>query len=171
MDKDHKSRDAQQQVIDLFRENPDAARSTSKVTARIEDGLRCRVVEGDHSIAMDLPPAVGGENSAPGPGVFARAALAGCIVQVLKMTAIRKEVELRDIQLELEVDFDDRAMFGFGDKASSILQSRITLRVDCDLTDEDLQALVNESLEMDPYFLVWRDQQLIAVTAEKLLRA
>ena len=167
MDRDSKSRKAQQQVIDLFKDDPDAALSTAKVTARIDDGLLCRVTEGDHTLAVDMPPAVGGDNSAPSPGVFARAALAGCILQVLKMTAIRKGVQLRDVELELEVDFDDRAMFGFGERSSSILQSRITLRVGCDLAQEDLEELVNESLEMDPYFLVWRDQQDVTVRTEK----
>ncbi|MEM7300208.1 MAG: OsmC family protein [Pseudomonadota bacterium] len=167
MSKDQASLDAQNRVIELFQKDPKAALSTVQVSARLGDGLYCTVKEADHELAMDLPPVVGGENAAPGPGVFARAALAGCILQVLKLTAIRKGIDLGEIELSLEVDFDDAVMFGLGQNQSPILRSRITISTDVDLPQPDLEALVFESLEMDPYFLAWRNQQEVKVDVKR----
>ena len=167
MNKDHKAQIAQEKVIKQFQNNPESALSTDSVMATIRDGFLCSVIEGDHELAMDLPPIVGGENSAPGPGVFARAALAGCILQVLKLTAVRKGINLQGVELGLEVDFDDSAMFGLGNNSSPVLRSRISIKADAELKETELQALVNESLELDPYFRAWRDSQEISVSVEK----
>lgn len=163
MTKDNDAHLAQQKVIELFKETPEAALSTVTVTASISDGFLCTVKEEEHELKMDLPPVIGGGNEAPGPGVFARAALAGCILQVLKLTAVRKGIKLKDAELELEVDFDDSAMFGMSENTSPVLRSRIVVSADAGIPAAELTKLVHESLEMDPYFRAWRDEQEVSV--------
>ena len=65
--------------VELLALKPSRGHLTCTTRARLADGLRCEIEEGPWRLAADLPAKVGGEETAPTPGVLGRAALAGCL--------------------------------------------------------------------------------------------
>ncbi|MGD8751257.1 MAG: hypothetical protein PVG14_07530 [Anaerolineales bacterium] len=46
--------------------------------------MTCLFTQGEYSIAMDMPEIMGGDETGPSPGFFARADLAGCVSMGIK---------------------------------------------------------------------------------------
>ena len=159
---------AQERVMSVYSKKPHLALSTIATTASVEDGLFCTVHEGDYQNTTDMPVTLGGTGQAPSPGVFARAAIASCIGIGLKMGAIRSGVDLQRVDVDLEMDFDDSAMFGISDNAAAPLSTRLAIKFDSTATDEVLNRLVDTVLEIDPYFLALRDPQQVSTHIERL---
>ena len=68
---------------------------------------------------------------------------------------------VRSVTVDIETDFDDKAMFGLGDNTAAPLETRLKITVDADAPDETLRALVDDLLEMDPWFLALRERQVV----------
>lgn len=157
---------AQQRAMQVYARKPASALSTTYCHAVITEGLRCDVTEGDHHISMDMPVIMGGDGSAPTPGVYARAAIAGCVALGLRMAAAREGIALRSVAVDLAMDFDDSAIFGMGTNTAAPLETRLTIRLDSDAPADRIAALVDPALACDPYFLALRDAQQVRVTLE-----
>src|SRR3954465_3035842 len=80
--------------IELLALKPSRGHLTCTTRARLADGLRCEIEEGPGRLAADLPAKVGGEETAPTPGVLGRAALAGCLTIGIAPWAARPGVPL-----------------------------------------------------------------------------
>src|SRR5688572_9563902 len=83
-------------VADYLRNNPSAARcKDSSAVVILEEGLRCRA-EGPKGavVITDMPAAIGGGASAPGPGWYLRAALATCDATMIAMRCATEGVAL-----------------------------------------------------------------------------
>jgi uncharacterized OsmC-like protein len=87
MDRDDSIRSAQERVISIFERKPPAALSSAKASGHLDEGLHCTVSSRELDVRMDMPKALGGDESAPTPGFFIRAGLIGCIAIGIKMTA------------------------------------------------------------------------------------
>ncbi|MEO7295631.1 MAG: OsmC family protein [Candidatus Limnocylindria bacterium] len=107
-------RDAIKGASAYLMEHPDEARYTdSLATARVEDGLRVRVVgPNGETLATDMPGAVGGGGSAPSPGWFLRAAVAACVTSLAVMRAAQLEIEGFTCEVEVDSESDDRGILG-----------------------------------------------------------
>ena len=159
MTQDTDIREKQDRMINVFRKRPDAARSTIRAGAVVGDGLRCDFTQGDTTAVMDMPDIMGGANSGPTPGFFARAGICGCVSIGIKQTAIGEGLDFRKIEVDLEMDFDDGAAFGLGSNSAAPLETRLVISIDTDEPDDIVQDLVDRLLERDPYFLALRDAQ------------
>ena len=84
--------------------------------ARLVDGLRCEIEEGPWRLAADMPAKVGGDESAPTPGVLGRGALASCLAIGIAAWAARLDVPIDALEVEVEADFDARGELGVGDR-------------------------------------------------------
>lgn len=95
-------------------EHPDEARYTdSLATARVEEGLRVRVVGPNaESLTTDMPGAVGGGGAAPSPGWFLRAAVAACVTSLAAMRAAQLGIEGFSCEVEVDSESDDRGILG-----------------------------------------------------------
>lgn len=159
--RDVRIRDAQNLVIERLQASPEAARSTITSRGRVEDGLTCTVTQGKFSAVMDLGPAMGGDAAGPSPGFFGRAGVVGCVAIATKMTAAREGLVLRKVDVEVETDFDDLALFGLGSSTAAPTETRVTVIIDSDEDAATLSSLVERVLEMDPWFLALRDRQRV----------
>ena len=130
---DEDSRRAQERAIAVFKRKAGAARSSIAGSARIGEGLRCEFTQGDYRVVTDMPAILGGGGEAPTPGLHARASIASCIAMGVKMAAQRAGLTLRSVSVDLEMDFDDGAMFGDrrADSAAP-LETRLAIRLDSD---------------------------------------
>jgi len=166
MDKDETIRQAQARVMAVFGKRPAARHSTSAISAHLEDGLRCAVTDGDHTVVADMPEAMGGDEAGPSPGFYARAGLASCIAIGIKMTAVREGHVLDRVEVRVETDFDDAALFGLGDAAAGPLDTRIAVRAVTGMSAAALDALVERALRADPWFRALHDAQSVRVSVE-----
>jgi uncharacterized OsmC-like protein len=156
-------RTCQNQVIERLRESPGQGLSTSQITGTVAEGLQCMVHQGPHAVAMDMSKAMGGTATAPSPGFFAKAGLVGCLAIATKMTAARKGLRFRSVRVDIETDSDSLAIFGMGGGNAAPLDTRIRIMIDSDETDADINALIDQVLCIDTWFLALRDAQPVSI--------
>ncbi|POF32416.1 OsmC family protein [Roseibium marinum] len=158
-EKDARIRKAQNKVIARMRADPEKARSTIATTGRIDAGLACSVRQGKFETRMDFGPGMGGESTGPSPGFFARAAISGCVAMGIKMLAAREGLVFDALEVTVETDFDDAALFELGSSSAAPLETRIGIVIDTQVPEEEVQNLVKRVLKIDPWFLALRDPQ------------
>jgi uncharacterized OsmC-like protein len=133
-------------------EHPDEARYTdSLATARVEDGLRIRVIgPNGESLVTDMPGAVGGGGAAPSPGWFLRASVAACVTSLAAMRAAALGVEGFTCEVEVDSESDDRGILGLDASVpGGPLSMRIGLRM-TGATPDRLEEIAHWAVEHCP---------------------
>ena len=100
--------------VQLLAAKPARGHLTCTTRARLVQGLRCEVEEGPWKLAADMPAKVGGDETAPTPGVLGRAALASCLAIGIACWAARLGVPVDAVEVEVQADFDARGELGMG---------------------------------------------------------
>ena len=108
VDSNQKIKAAIDRMVDVYRKRPSAALSTSSLVGEVGDGLGCRISDGTHSMVADMPRVMGGGDTGPTPGFYARAGIVSCIAIGLKMLAARAGHDFRRVRVRVENDFEDR---------------------------------------------------------------
>jgi putative redox protein len=104
-----------------------------KVRARRRQGLTHEVeVEGGHRLTVDEPVEVGGADAGPGPTELLSMSLASCTAITMQMYAARKEWELGDVEVAVEVSYEGLA-------PSSYV---VSFRLPSALSDEQRERMV-----------------------------
>lgn len=152
----------QNQVIQYLTDNPEKAFATTKITGQVSDGLKCHVTQGRHEVDMDMGLAMGGDNTAPTPGFFAKAGVVGCLSIGTKMTAARLGIAVRSVRVELETDTDSLALLGHSGNYAGPLETRVNIVVDSDEDDAKIDGLIDFVLTIDTWFLALRDAQSVS---------
>ena len=106
-----------------------------------------------------MPKVLGGDGSAPTPGFFIRAGLIGCVAIGIKMTAAREGVPLESVDVDVEMDFDDSAVFGLGSNSAAPLETRFTIALQSSAPWDQVTAMVDRALAADTFFLALKDAQ------------
>ena len=151
-------------LVEVYQQRPSFAESTSGVTATVEDGLVCKISDGQHSVVADMPPPMGGDDAGPTPGFYARAGIAGCVSMGIKMMAARAGHDFRKVTVNVETDFDDRRTYGLCAGSAAPVETRVKIEVACDLPEDEASAFIRHVLEHDTWFLGLRDAQAVATT-------
>jgi putative redox protein len=103
-----------------------------KVVARRRGGFAHDVeIEGRHAVRVDEPIEAGGTDTGPSPTRLVAAGLAGCTAVTIEMYAERKGWDVGQIEVEVDVTYDDFAPLSFA----------VTLRVPAELSDEQRKRL------------------------------
>jgi uncharacterized OsmC-like protein len=127
--------------------HPEESRAADQpATAVIEEGLRCHVEAPDGAVVRtDMPAALGGGGSAHSPGWLARAAHASCDATMIAMRAAELGIELRELEVTVASESDDRGLLGIADSVSAgPLSVRVCVRVAAeDAEPELLRELVD----------------------------
>ncbi len=161
-DPDTRIREAQLAVISHMKAAPEKARSTLRTCGEVGEGLSCRINQGKFEAILDLGPGMGGGATGPSPGFFGRAAIAGCIAIAVKMHAAREGLCFSRVDVAVEMDFDDAALFGIGTGSAAPLETRVCIEIATDADRAIVSDLVSRVLEMDPWFLALRDPQKVS---------
>ena len=154
-------REAQNKVIERMKADPDGNYATIVTTGRVEDGLAGAVQQGKFSAMMDLGRGMGGDASAPSPGFYARAAVAGCVAIAVKMLAAREGAVFRSVEVTVETDFDDGTLFGLGPRSAAPTETRVNIAIDSAESENRIAEIVDRALAMDPWYLALRDAQTV----------
>jgi len=159
--RDVRIQEAQRRVIDRIRADPARARSTITTTGRVCDGLVCEVRQGKFHTVMDLGRGMGGDASAPSPGFFARAAIAGCVAISIKLLAARESLHFKAVDVDVETDFDDAALYGMGSGNAGPHETRLTIAVKTNEPEARVSEVVDRAIEAAPWFLALRAPQAV----------
>ncbi|MBU2868035.1 OsmC family protein [Pacificibacter marinus] len=161
-DRDAHIRDAQNAVIARMKSDPSKARSTVKTNGHISEGLACHVTQGRFEMMLDMGRAMGGECAGLSPGFHGRAAIAACVAMAVKMLAARESVRFEAVDVSVEMDFDDAALFGLGSGHAAPLDTRIAIDVTTDAADSTVRGIVDQALAWDIWYLALRDPQQVS---------
>jgi uncharacterized OsmC-like protein len=161
VNKDSRIRDAHNRYAKIIEKQPQRALNTYTATAVIEDGFTCRFSQGEHSAVMDMPKILGGDDTGPTPGFFARAGIAGCVSVGVKQAAVMANLVFDTISVDIETDFDDGATLGLGKGNAAPLETRLVIRVETDIPESEVAILIERVLDHDPWFLALRDAQSV----------
>jgi putative redox protein len=104
-----------------------------KVVARRTEGFAHEIeIEGGHTVVVDEPPELGGEDLGPRPTRMLAAALAGCTAITIELYAARKGWELGAVEVEVEVEMDKANPVSF----------EVRVRVPAELDEEQRRRLL-----------------------------
>ena len=144
-----------------FTLKPAMGRDTAVSTTRVVNGLTCEVSEGNWKFAVDMPEAIGGNNTAPTPGVYGRAALGSCLAIGYMMKAASLNILVKKLEVEVQADFDDGALLGTADKTipPGYLEVRYTITIESDAPEATIMQLLNEGDQHSPYLDVFSRAQ------------
>ena len=148
-------RDAFDRMQHVFAKRPAVALATATMRARIIDGLHCEAREGDWLLSLDLPVDAGGTNAGATPGVHGRAALASCLAMSYSIEFARAGIEARTVEVEVQVDYDNRGLVGKDNIRPGYLSVRHTLYLDTDAPLEVVQPALEKAQRNSPYLDVF----------------
>ena len=86
-------------------------RTKGHLTGQIESTFR----SGKHTVVVDEPAGLAGEDAAPGPVDYALIALASCQAVTYRFWAEKLEIQLDDVEVSVEADLDLQGFFGLDD--------------------------------------------------------
>ncbi len=105
-----------------------------RVVARRREGYTHEVeIEGGHTLVIDEPTEVGGNDQGPSPSRTVAAALAACTAITCEMYAARKGWELGEVEVEVEVEYGPN---------QAMVRSEVTLCVPEPLDSEQQRRLL-----------------------------
>ena len=142
--------------IELLSLKPSRGRLSCATKARLVDGLRCEIEEGPWKFAADMPAKVGGDETAPTPGVLGRGALASCLTIGIASWAARLGVPLDAIEVEVQTDFDARGELGVGNGVPpGYTEVRYLVSIESPAPRERLDELLSLAERHSPYLDVF----------------
>ena len=144
-------KDSFERVANSLTQNPEKGCNTLVSTTRIIDGLSCQTEEGEWKLNADLPSKAGGSNSGPTPGVLGRAALGSCIAIGYMLWASKLEVPIDSLEVEIQADSDDGALFGTHDAPPGYTEVRYCVRVQSTASEEEIFKVLDAGDKHDPY--------------------
>src|SRR5262245_51533766 len=97
-------REIAERNVQLLALKPERGLRTCTTRARLGPGLRCEIEEGSWRLAADMPARLGGDETAPTPGVLGRGALASCVAMGVASWAARLDVPLEGVEVEVQSD-------------------------------------------------------------------
>jgi uncharacterized OsmC-like protein len=106
-----------------------------------------------------MPEQAGGGGSAPTPGVLGRAALGSCLAIAYMMYAAKLGVPIAGLEVEIQADYDDGALFGVAAVPAGYSEVRYVVTVESDAPEADILRVLDESDAHDPYLDVFRRAQ------------
>jgi uncharacterized OsmC-like protein len=149
-------RDVFERHIQVLTNKPARGQLTCTTTARLVDGLRCEISDGAWRFAADVPVKLGGDETAPPPGVLGRGALASCLLITISRWAARRSIALDALEVEVQSDLDARGELGMDDGIPpGYGEVRYTVAIRSPASRETIAALLDEAERHTPYLDVF----------------
>lgn len=134
---------------------PSLGYGTGISKVRIKDGLTCEVEEGKWKFLADMPEGAGGNAEGPTPGVYGRAALGSCLAIGYMMKAAALNIPIASLEVEVQADYDDGALFGTSDNFPGYLDVRYTVTIESEAAEEDIMKMLDDADAHSPYLDVF----------------
>lgn len=154
-------------VVGALAKQPELGRGTGVTTARIREGLTCDVESAGFRFVADLPATAGGDGRGPTPGMYGRGALASCLAMGYAMRAARAGIVLDNLEVEVQADYDDGALFGVNDRPPGYSEVRWIVRFSSPQPESDVIAILDDADAHSPYLDVFRRAHTCKRTIER----
>ena len=154
-----KIKTAFQRTVKAISLRPSLGHGTGTSKARIRSGLTCEVEEGPWRLTADMPGQAGGDALGPTPGVYGRAALGSCLAIGYMMYAAKLNVLISQLEVEVQADYDDGALFGVSAVPPGYLEVRYTITVESEAPEADILHVLDEGDAHSPYLDVFARSQ------------
>lgn len=134
-------------------EDPDVGRGTFATVTRWEDGARARTQARSFSIETDEPAPLGGTDEAVDPMELLLASLGTCLTIGWVTHAAQRDVDYRDLSIEVEGDYDLRGYLAVdGEVRPGFSEVRYTVHVDSDADRATLDEIRHAAERTSPMF-------------------
>ena len=144
----------QRPLREAYEADPASAPLTLRVRSALSDladPLHCAVTPDstpDVTWRSGAHPAVGGTGDVPCSGDLLLAALAACQEVTLRMVAANQEIELLDVRVEVEGDWDPRGTLAMGREfpiGLTAIRCRTSVRVGADVNEQRAARLLKSA--------------------------
>lgn len=148
-------------VSGALTQRPSLGIGTGISKASIKNGLTCEIREGNWTMVADMPEQAGGNGAGPTPGVFGRAALGSCLAIGYMMRAAKMDILITNLEVEIQADYDDGALFGTAPPhvLPGYLEIRYRVTVDSDAPKEEILRMLDDADRHSPYLDVFSRAQ------------
>jgi uncharacterized OsmC-like protein len=147
----HVDLDAVTALVGKIQERPDAAATTWSAEVRWSGGFRAEASVREFApVPSDEPEALGGTDTAPNPVEQLLASLGNCLAVGYAANASVVGIPIRDLRIELTGGVDLRAFLGLREGHAGFDDIRVTVHLDADASDEQLQALHDKVVGSSP---------------------
>ena len=157
----HRIRIAYQRNHRALALRPGKGLGTARTTIRLRDGLRCEVEDGPWRLDVDMGESAGGAGGAPTPGVLGRAALGSCLAVCYAQMAAVEGVELEDVAIDVEADYDARGETGFPEVSAGYSEVRLSVTLTSLAPREDIDRIVALAEANSSFLEVFREPQRV----------
>lgn len=124
---------------------PGLGQGTAVTRVRLRDGLACDIEEGKWRFSADMSAKSGGDDSAPNPGVYGRAALGSCVAIGYAMWAARRDLPVTALEVEVQADYDVRGELGVADIPPSYTEVRYIVTIETPAAEADVRRVLDEA--------------------------
>ena len=145
--------DTIQASIRLWQDDPGKAKIKPTVRGRSE-GAQVVLEAGSFSWRSDLPPSLGGTNTAPSPTALLLSALAGCSVAFIRDTlAPQLGVRLEAVEAVAQCEADLRGAVGMEGAVPDLTNMQVTIQIQSSDSEENVRKLYQVWQERCPIYL------------------
>lgn len=131
---------------------PAVGQNTAVTKVRLKPGLECEVVEGPWTLTVAMSQKSGGTNAGPNPGILGRGALGSCLALGYAMWAIRMDVPLESLEVDVEADYDSRGELGVDDDVPpGYLEVRYIVTATSSAPEADVRRVLDTADKYSPY--------------------
>lgn len=121
------------------------ARKTVAVEAALGQGFAVESRMGRHSVRVDQPPEMGGEDKGPTPLQYYLLSLGACVGVIARIVANQKRLALRGLTVRVQGELNTDALLGKSSESRAGFESIImTAAVDADMTPDEKRAFLAE---------------------------
>ncbi len=138
---------------------PSLGIDTGVSKATVRNGLTCEITEGNWKFTVDMPVSAGGNAAGPTPGVYGRAALGSCLAIGYIMRSAQMSVPVNSLEVEIQADYDDGALFGTSDADPGYLEIRYSITIESEAPEEKILHMLDEADRHSPYLDVFSRAQ------------
>lgn len=156
--------EALERVDSVFKKRPEAAMDTTKSSAVLAEGFKVNVTEFENTAVVDMSEPMGGGGTGPSPGFYSRTGLISCVAIGIKIAAAMERVPLDSVNVDLEMDWDDRGIFGTDGSPPDPVATRMTISVQSPAPEATVQKIIETGLRNDPFLQMALKPQKIEQT-------
>jgi uncharacterized OsmC-like protein len=140
---------------------PSIGQGTAVTRVRLGEGCACSVEEGPWKFTVDMSEKAGGENRGPNPGILGRAALGACLAIGYAQWAARMDIAIHSLEIEVQADYDSRAMYGVGDVEPGYREIRYIVHIQSPEPEETILRLLDQADRHSDFLYVFRSPQRV----------
>ena len=130
--------------VTLIGARPSIGQGTAVTKVTLNPGLACEVEDGPWRFSVGMTEKYGGQNNAPNPGVYGRAALGACLAIGYGMWAARLEIPVRALTVEVRARYDVRGELAVDDTIRPGYADMVyVVTVDTDASEADVHRLLD----------------------------